>query len=241
MLKYFIDQTSVTLELAILSAGYTVTGRTPTCLIRRRSDDYLFDFSNNTFTTTAAAVSATAVLESAIEGLYNYTWDISGQFTTSTMLLFEYHDATCLTIEDVWITRPPLSTGDAAPGIPGAAIMGGKGVWTQKEKEKIIDDVKKIKDSTINFRREAMLILKDLLDRPSITIDDLQVVTEIKERDLEMYQDLLRILELRDTSTEKEIFEKLSLYIKKEEKAKAVFIKELDKLIGIDDEDEEDD
>lgn len=241
MLKYHIDQTAVTVELAILSGGYTVTGRTPTCLMRRRYDGFYYDFASKTFTGTTT--SATSLLTSAIDGLYKFSWDVSGIFNTSTHMMFEYHDATCLAIEEVWFTRPPLSTSDALGGVGGSVVVGGKGgIWTTNQRDKIIDDVKKIKDSTINFRREAMLILKDLVNKPSITLEDMKAITDIKERDLDMYQDLLKILELRDTSTEKEIFEKLELYIRKEEQDKKKFMEKLNEIIGdVDDEEDDDD
>lgn len=211
------------MELLILSGGITVTGRTPVALIRDKDSGNYFDFASRTFTGTTT--SATAVLTSAIEGIYRYTWDISGLFAVNsgTKLTFEFHDATAAALQDVLITL--RQTGGGGGG--GGGIVEIKGLWTPKQKQKLFDAIDLLKEKSST----TIKLLRDLLGRKTLTGEDLQQITRLKERDLNMYQELLKILDLKNDVSEKVVFEKLQLYIQNEEEAKAKVIKKLDEFL----------
>ena len=158
MLKYYINDDNVNIELAITSGGLRVTGKTPTVTIRNKDTGYYFDFKSNTFTSTTT--SATAVLSSAVDGLYDYAWDTSGLFTTNTHLTFEYHDATGFTIDDVLFTRTPIGTSDA--GFAGDEITI-KGVWTKEEKDNLFSRLSDMSNNMANFRRNVSIKINKIL------------------------------------------------------------------------------
>jgi len=224
LLEYYNDNTAVNLELLVLSGGYTVTGRTPTCLIRDKDTGNYFDFASNTF--TGVTTSATAILNSAIDGLYTYSWDISGQFSSESgsHLTFEYHDATSVAIEHVLVS-PKLRLNVAGGGPIGDIII--KGRWTKEQKDRLFGILDNIKDKIETSREKILILLRRLLTKKTLQKEDLDEITKIKERDLKMYQELLKILDLKNTADEKEVFAKLEEYIKLEEIAKT---KVLDKL-----------
>ncbi len=231
MIEYFIDVSTIPIELTILSGGTTVTGRSPYVEIRNKSNNQYFDFATNSF--NAAPTSSTAPMVSAIDGLYRFTWDVSGLFNSAANLLFEYHDATALSVDDVLFRPPVLSTGDVTlssmGGAPGNVIIHGQ--FSKEDKDKLFEKLDEINSDLEFFRQTALGALEQLLSRRVIKIEDLKFLTTIKERDLAMYQELLKILDLKSTANEKEIFEKLTQYIKREEDAKKGLMEKLNELL----------
>ena len=232
MLEYYNPLTAISIELVLLSGGTTVTGRTPYVQIRERTNNTYFDFSSRTFTNTT--VSSTAPLTSAIDGLYRTSWDTSGIFpaTTINFLTFEYHDATALTMDDVVFTLAPLSTANVSLAVGGGGGTTIHGIWTAKQKKKLFDDIKKVREDIKSFRIDTLTALRKLLAKKTLQKEDLQVITQLKERDLKMYQELLKILDLQSTTEEKVVFEKLEEYIRSEETAKKEVLKRLDERLG---------
>lgn len=230
MLKYYIYQTAITIDLTIVSGGISVTGRAPTVEIFDRNLGQHFDFAVRAF--NAAPATTGVVLNSAIEGLYRYTWDVSGLFNTNTFLLFEYHDATSVTTDDVAFVRPPLTTADVTVSVGGAPqVITMKGVFSKEDQKKMFKQLDVIEDDIEHFRQVTIGALKQLLSVQVIKIEDIKFLTDIKERDLNMFQELLKILSLKSTANEKEIFEKLTSYIKGEEKAKKEVMVKLNELL----------
>ena len=217
------------MELVVLSAGTTVTGLSPIVKIRHKELGQYFDWASRTFTGTPT--SATGVLLSAVDGLYRLAWDVSGLFTTPTQLEFEYHEATALSIEDVLFTRLPLSTGDAGH-IGGGSVTIKGGGWAKEEKEKLLEDIKDMKNTLSDFKRKALIFLRDILDKEQIGKEDLESITQIRKDDIQMYQELLKILDLKNNVTEKEVLEKIEEYVSREELAKVKLIEQLNKLLG---------
>lgn len=223
MLEYYLPKSSVSIELTILSGGTTVTGRTPTVLIRKRDINQYFDFSTRKFSSTP--VSATAVLTSAIDGLYTYSWDTSNLFQNDTYLTFEYHDSTAFATDDVLFSTKP-----SGGGVGGSTIV--KGVWTAKQKEKLFKDIKTIDKKVEGFREKSIELLRRILGKETLTKENLKEISHIKARDLKMYQELLKILDLKSDTNEGEVFSKLQQYIEKEELAKSDIIEKLNKMLG---------
>ena len=225
MLEYYNTETAVSIELVLLSGGTTVTGRTPYVQIREHTTNNYFDFASRTF--TATTVSSTGPLASAIDGLYRTSWDVSGIFPNSldTYLTFEFHDATALATDDVLFTTKPVAGGGG-----GGTIV--QGVWTAKQKQKLFDEIKILKKELKKFRIDALTAMRKLLAKKTLQKEDLQVITQLKERDLKMYQELLKILDLQSTTEEKVVFERLEEYIRSEGSAKQKVLQRLDERLG---------
>lgn len=247
MVEYFNDNTAASLELLILSGGTTVTGKTPVALIRDKDTGNYFDFASRTFTSTT--VSATAVLTSSIDGLYLYTWDISGLFSSDSgsHLTFEYHDSTAASITDVLVTPKARVNVVGGGGFPGGDTVV-QGVWTAKQKKKLFDKLDEINKNLLEFRSKSIELIRELLGRKTLKKEDLEVITQIRERDFKMFQELLKILDLKNDVSEAAVFERLQEYIEREERAKAEVIEKLEKfldkkenLVNIDDLEEDDD
>lgn len=234
MLEYYLPKSSVNIELTLLSGGTTVTGRTPTVLIRDKDTSKYFDFSSRTFTSTT--VSATALLTSSIDGLYTYSWNTQGLFNNDIYLTFEYHDSTALATDDIAFVTKPSGLGG------GGGTVSIKGLWTKEQKEKLIKDVETLKNDISSFREKSIELLRRILSKKTLTREDLQMVSEIKARDLKMYQELLKILNLKSDTNEKEVFKKLQEFIESEELAKAEIIEKLNKMLppSVDKEDKKD-
>lgn len=231
MIEYFINESAITIDLTITSGGISVTGQTPTVEIFNRDISQHFDFAVRAF--NAAPATTSLALTSAIEGLYRVSWDTSGLFNTNTFLLFEYHDGTSVATDDVSFIRPPLTTGDInitfGGGMPNQIVV--KGNFTDEEKKKLFKQLNVIEDDIEHFRQTAIGALKQLLSVQVIKIEDIKFLTDIKERDLNMFQELLKILNLKSTANEREIFEKLTTYVKGEEKAKKEVMIKLNELL----------
>ena len=218
MIQYHITNTSVPLELTVLSGGTTVTGLSPVVKIRHKDLGQYFDFASRTF--TSVCVSATGVLLSAIDGVYRLAWDTSGLFVTSTFLTFEYHQATAVDMDDVYFTRRPLEPNDLPMGGGNIGNVTIKGQWTANEKEDLFDKVKEINNNLSDFRRRAMILLKDIVDKKFLKKEDLDFLIQFKEKGDFMWQEFLKIMKMNDDSTTKEVLEKLEQYKSMEEDAK---------------------
>ena len=228
MIEYFITNTSITIELIVLSGGTTVTGRTPYAEIRNKDTGQYFDFNSRTFTGTT--VSSTAPLASAIDGLYQTTWDVSGLFTAPTFLMFEYHDDTALAIDDVLFTRPPLSTGDVSLSSAGGSVTI-RGIFNETEKKKLFDTLDEIRSDLKDFREQAMMLIRGIFNREPMKREDIEFLKSIKERDEFMWQELLKILKMRNDATVGEIIEKLEEYTEREEEDKKKVLKFLEEKL----------
>jgi hypothetical protein len=227
LLQYYITNTSVPLELVVLSGGTTVTGLSPVVQIRHKDLGQYFDWASRTFTGTTT--SATGVLLSAKDGFYRLAWDVSGLFTTNTFLTFEYHQATALSIEDILFTRTPLSTGDAGRGMAGSVVV--KGGWSGEEKKDLVDRLKDIQNDLTDFRRKSLILLRDILNKKQLQKEDLDFIYDIRKRDVQMWQEMLKILNLRDSATESEVYDKLQKYMVEEEVAKQRVLEKLNEVL----------
>ena len=217
MLQYYLNSTSISIELAILSGGVTVTGRTPFAKVRRQSDNAYFDFNDRIF--GGVLTSATAPLTSAIAGIYRTAWDVSGLFTTTTHLVFEYFDASAIDMDEVIFTRSPLSTAD----IPMGGSVGSvtvKGGWDRDEKDDLFDKLKEINNNLSDFRRKAMILLRDIVDKKFLKKEDLDFLILFKEKGDFMWQEFLKIMKFNNDATTKEVLQKLEEYNSLEESAK---------------------
>lgn len=226
MLLYHLPKNNISIELVILSGGLVETGKTPTVTIRNKDTGNYFDFASRTFTSTT--VSATAVLNSAIDGLYTFPWDISNLFNNDTYLTFEYTDLVALdppafTTDDIAITTKPSGGG------VGPIVI--KGQWTAKQKKQILDDVEEIKEVLKELRKDTLLLLRKILSKQVVTKEDINLLSKIKERDKLMWQELLKILKLREDSTTQDVLKKLSEYNEKEEQAKKELLKLLEEKL----------
>ena len=159
MLEYYLNDNNVNVELVITSGGLRVTGQTPTVAIRNKDTGYYFDFASNTF--TATTTSATAVLSSAIDGLYTYAWDTSGVFTTNTHLTFEYHNGTGFDSDDVLFTRQPIGTADAGGGSQMDVLV--KGLWSPDDKQTLFNKLNDMSNNLANFRRNVSIKINKIL------------------------------------------------------------------------------
>jgi len=236
LLEYYRDTTAISFELLILSGGIVVTGKTPTVLVRDKDTGKYFDFASNTFTSTTT--SATGVLTSALDGMYRLTWDISGLFSSNsgTRLAFEYHDGTAASIDDVLITDKMRVN-----VVGGGGAVNIEGIWTPKQKKELLRRIKKLEETLSSFKKDALVSLRRLLSKKTLQKEDLQFITDIKERDLKMYQELLKLLDLKSSTSEKEVFKKLQEYIKREEQAKVELLEKLNTVLEkpVEKEDEE--
>jgi len=221
----------VNIELTILSGGLRVTGKTPTVAIRNKDTGFYFDFASNTF--TATTVSATAVLTSAIDGLYTYSWNTQGVFGSDIYLTYEFHDATAIATDDVsFVTKPS--------GLGGGGVIV-KGQWTAKQKKQLLDDINALKGNLSQFRIDAMVMLRKILKKDTLEKSDVAFFDELKERDKLMWSELLKILEMRNGSTTKEVVARLSEYLEKEEADKMKVMEFLDNKLEIPESKVEDD
>ena len=231
MLEYYTTTTSITLELVILSGGIIVTGKTPYVEIRDKDTGFYFDFNSRTFTGTT--VSSTAPLTSAIDGLYRTTWDVSGLFTSSHFLMAEYHDATALATDDLLFRLVPLSTGDVSLSSAGGSITI-KGTFTPTDKKRLFDVLDEIRSDLKDFREQAMMLIRGIFNREPIKKEDIEFIQRIKEKDEIMWGELLKILEMKNDATTKEVIEKLEEYTKKEEEDKKKVLEWLKEKLAID-------
>lgn len=242
MLEYYNDNTAIALELLILSGGYTVTGRTPTVLIRDKDTGNYFDFASRTFTNVAT--SATALLASQFaDGLYSYNWDISGLFSSASgsHLIFEYHDATSAAIEHALVS-PKLRLNVAGGGPIGDVII--KGRWTKEQKDKLFKALEDIKKRIDSVGSRTLILLRRLLGKKTLQKEDIQFIADIRRTDLTMWKEVLEIFKLNDTATDKELVATIKEFLANEEGAKKELIELLDKRIKkeptqvVDDEDD---
>ncbi len=218
MITYYVSATSVLLELLILSGGTTVTGRTPYAEVRDKDTGFYFDFNTRTFTGTT--VSSTAPLASAIDGLYRTTWDVSGIFATPRFLTVEYHDATALSIDDMHFRRTPVTTADANVTAAGGGPIIIKGNFTAKDRDRLKNTEETVQEIETRLRADVLPLLRGLLNKKTIESKDIVKLTRIKEKDELMWQELLKVLKLREDSTTKDVLKKLAEYNKMEEDAK---------------------
>ena len=177
MIQYHITNTSVPLELTVLSGGTTVTGLSPIVKIRHKDLGQYFDFASRTF--TSVCTSATGVLLSAIDGVYRLAWDTSGLFVTSTFLTFEYHQATAVDTDDVYFTRRPLQPSDLPMGGGNVGNVTIKGQWTASEKEDL--------DFLIQFKEKGDFMWQEFLKIMKMTDDT--TTKEVLEK-LEQYKSM---------------------------------------------------
>ena len=214
MNEYYNDNTAISLELFVLSGGTTVTGKTPVALIRDKDSGNYFDFASRTFTSTTT--SATAVLTSAIDGVYRYSWDISGLFfsNSGTHLTIEYHDATALSLEDILITDRMRV--DVAGGGGNTVI---KGIWNSTEKKKLFDKLKDIKNDIKDGEKKLMFLLQRILTKKTLRKEDIEFIKDIQERDGDMWQEFLKIMKLQENATSKDLIDALEEYYKAENEA----------------------
>jgi len=217
--------------MTVLSGGTTVTGRSPTVEILDNNLGWHFDFAVRAF--NAAPATTGLALASAIDGLYREDWDVSGLFVTNTFLTFEYHDATALALDDVAFVRPPITTGDINISVGGGFTeqITLKGNISDDEKRKLFKQLDTIENDIEFFRQTAIGALKQLIDRRVIKLEDIQFLTKIKERDLKMFEELLKLLELQSNATEKELFSKLTQIIERKNEKKQKFIEALQDIL----------
>jgi len=221
MIEYYLPKSSINIELAILSGGITVTGRTPTVLVRKRDTGNYFDFTSRTF--TSVTTSATAVLTSSLDGLYTFSWNIQNIFNSDTYLTFEYHDATSLAVDDVSL----ITKAGGGGGIGSVEI---KGVWTAKQKKELMDNVKDIKKDLQEFRERTYLLLRKILSKETLQKEDLNTIKSIKETDNAMWQEFLKIMKLQENATTKDLLNALEEYYKAEHKASREVRERLNKM-----------
>jgi len=167
---------------------------------------------------------------SAKDGFYRLAWDVSALFTTNTFLTFEYHQATALSVEDVLFTRTPLSTGDAGRGMAASVVV--KGGWTGDEKKDLLERLKDIQNDLSDFRRKSLILLRDILNKKQLQKEDLDFIYDIRKRDVQMWCEMLKILNLKDSATESEVYDKLQKYMVEEEVAKQRVLERLDKVLS---------
>lgn len=225
MNEYYNDNTAISLELFVLSGGTTVTGKTPVALIRDKDSGNYFDFASRTFTSTTT--SATAVLTSAIDGVYRYSWDISGLFSSNsgTHLTIEYHDATAVSLEDILVTDKMRV--DVAGG-GGNTII--KGIWNSTEKKKLFDKLKDIKKDIKDGEKKIMFLLQRILTKKTLRKEDIEFIKDIQERDGKMWQEFLKIMKLQENATSKDLIDALEEYYKAENEASKEVKDKLKKL-----------
>ena len=234
MVEYHIGTTSVSLELQILSGGSTVTGQSPWAEIRDKSTNLYYDFASRTFTGTT--VSSTAPLTSAIDGLYRATWDISGLFTTNTFLTVEYHNATALSIDDVSIFRPPITTADVTLSYAGAGEVVVKGGGLDADtKRKLFKELKTIKDDIELARQQIYGGILELLKREVIKIEDIDNIANLIEGKEDMWQELkkpiIQMLNLSNSASIQDVIEKLKEYQEMEDGARKEVLEHMTSLI----------
>ena len=70
------------------TAGDHVTGESPTVLVRRNSDGFVYDWSDNTFKNSGWTNKTTALTEQATDGLYYKTWTPPGSETATDTYMF---------------------------------------------------------------------------------------------------------------------------------------------------------
>jgi len=227
VIEYYNDNTAISLELLILSGGTTVTGKTPVALIRDKDSGNYFDFASRTFTSTTT--SATAVLTSALDGIYKYTWDTSGLFTSNSghHLTVEYHDSTGASIEDILVTSKERMT---LYGGGGGGPTTIKGVWSAEQKKRLLKDVAEIKKDIKAFKERVLFLFTRILAKKTLRPEDIQFIQELRERGKQMWQEFLKVMKLREGATAKELLVELEEYYKAEESASKEVKERLTKL-----------
>ena len=125
-------------------------------------------------------------------------------------------------------TGEKLNLGSGGGGLGGVVI---KGHWTKKEKEKLFDRLDSMQEDITERIKRELLLLRNLLSRKTLKKEDLREIIRFKHKDSAMYQELLKLLDLSNNATSKEVFEKLGSYIQKEEKAKRELIEKLNTIL----------
>ena len=100
--------------------------------------------------------------------------------------------------------------GGSAGGVGQVEI---KGVWTKQQKDKLFTQLDRMENTLGDFRTQSMIILRKILSQKQLKKEDIMDLVEIKERDLEFYDAMVKILGLTGKITSDEFFEKLEDYI----------------------------
>ena len=157
------------------------------------------------------------MLTSALDGIYRYSWDISGLFSSNsgTHLTIEYHDATAVALSDILVTSKTRV--DVAGG--GGGNVHINGIWTPKQKKKLLDDIKELKKDIKDSKESILFLLQRILAKETLRKEDLDFIRSIQKENGDMWQEFLKVMKLQENSTSKELIEKLEEYYKTENEA----------------------
>jgi hypothetical protein len=98
--EYAIGTTKVPIELTLNGDDGGVIGENPQIKIRRVTDNFYLDFSDNVFKASGHAAPI-VILSSRGDGRYSYSWDSSKSVKTPTTVVVEYSTVNPTTVPGI--------------------------------------------------------------------------------------------------------------------------------------------
>ena len=179
--SYPVNPAYIPLNLWLTINDYPSTGKTPTVSIRElEHSGYYLDFADNYFK-NAGWTTRYQNLTSAIDGLYTYSWNPNGAFTSNTTVESIYYNTggTTTTAQVAVDTIRIYQYNFHAVG--GGGNVNVQGVWSKKEKEKLFDRIDSLQEILDKLVRSSSEDVKLKLGDYSKMLSDLRKDIFIKE------------------------------------------------------------